>query len=710
MKNNSAGLFSVQRNAGHKKIHIFLSALLITALGFTVYANSFNGKFIWDDDYLVKDNIYIRSWARLPEIFTKDTIAVSTIKFSFYRPLQILSYNLDYSLWKLKTIGYHFTNILLHVLVALSIFWLINILSNNVLLSLLTSSLFVVHPIHTEAISYISGRADPLAALFLLLSFIFYIKYINTSNVLSYIIVLLCFILALLSKELSLILLGILVLYRYSYGKKLKLSLFLCLIAVVYIGLRATIFRPPVSHAALYPTTFLQRLPGFLVAFCGYIRLLFLPFGLHMEYGSGLFKISNPQSLLGMLLLLATIIWAYREKNKNKLIFFAIGWFLLTLFPQSNLFPINAYMAEHWLYLPSIGFFLVIGSFFERWYRLKNSRVLSVVIFAILISFYSFLTIKQNDYWKEPKFFYQTTLKYSPDSWRVLNNLGNNYKELNKYEEALELYEKAIVLNPAYAEAYGNIAFIYEKMGKNEDALAMYKKALEVGENVIGIYNNLGIFYYNLGKFNEAIAVYHKAIETRPDYPDTYNNFGNVYEKINKLNEAAASYLKAIELKPDYAEAYYNLANLYSSVGNNEKAVDSYQKAIEADPNLVKAYNNLGLIFHSLGKYEDAIISYKKATELGPKYVKAYNNLGNSYQAMNKHEEAISAYKRAIELNPNYAEAYNNLAVAYYYNKQYDLANQYCNKAIELGAKVNQQLLELLTHTENRKIGVRPQL
>ena len=157
-----------------KKISI--SIVLIVLIGLAVYSNSLKGQFLWDDEGLIQYNPHIKNWGYLSKIFISNLRAGAGDSTNFYRPVQVFTYLIDYSLWKLNVIGYHMTNVLLHILVALSIYWLIQILFGDRILSLLTALFFVVHPIHTEAITYISGRADPLAALFILLCFIFYKK------------------------------------------------------------------------------------------------------------------------------------------------------------------------------------------------------------------------------------------------------------------------------------------------------------------------------------------------------------------------------------------------------------------------------------------------------------------------------------------------------------------------------------------------------
>ena len=567
-----------------KKGTIFASVILIIILGFAVYGNSVNGKFIWDDDYLIRDNIRIKNWSHIAKIFTKNIAAGAGEKYDFYRPAQMFTYMIDYSLWKLDVKGYHLTNILLHILVALSIYWLISILYGNRALSLLTSILFLVHPIHSEAIAYISGRADPLAVFFMLLCFIFYIKKLSSKSISLYILMLLSYVLALLSRENSLILPMLLLLYHYSFKKKLKVKNFLLLIGIafIYILLRLTVLKSLLPYTSC-PITLSQRIPGFFVAVTNYARLILLPFNLHMEYGTIMFNLAHPRAITGILILSSLLIYAFRKRNGDRLTFFCISWFFIALLPVSNLYPINAYMAEHWLYLPSIGFFLLLAKGLSYIYKIKKFRIFTIVFTIVLLAFYSYLTIRQNVYWREPLVFYKRTMKYAAHSPRVCNDLGNAYYAINKNKEAIALYKKAVEINPNYARAY----------------------------------YNLGLLYSTINKKKEAITAYKKAIEINPDFAKAYYNLGNVYHAINKSEEALALYKKAIEINPDFAKAYYNLGVVCEATEKKEKAIASYKKAIEIKPDFAKAYNNLSIIYFHKKRYKLAIEYCDRAKDLG---------------------------------------------------------------------------------------------
>ena len=587
--------------------------IIIIALGFVIYGQSIDGEFIWDDEHLVRDNLYIRDSSHISDIFTKD-IAAGSGKDSFsYRPLQILSYALNYSLFKLDVRGYHLTNILAHILVALVIFWLASLIFEDRLLALFSSVLFLVHPIHTAAVAYISGRADSMSALFMLLCFILYVR---KDSIGFYILMLSSYAMALLSKENSLILPGLLLLYHYAFNKKLRVKQFVSILSMagIYVILRLTLLKSLLPHTEI-SSTFIQRIPGFFVAITNYIRLLFLPFGLHMEYGAKTFGLAEPKAIMGIIIFVGLLAYAFKKRQTNKLAFFCISWFFLALLPVSNLYPVNAYMAEHWLYIPSIGFFLLLARGISYLYRRQEARAFIISVFLALVSFYSILTFKQNAYWSNPLVFYQTTLKYVPHNPRIYNNLGVIYFTQNNNPSAIALYEKAIEVSPEYTDAYINLGNVYESMGRQEQAIPLYEKAIQIDPGLAEAYNNLGNALVQQDR-QKAIASYRKAIELKPEFAEAYNNLGNAYSSIN-IEESIALYSKAIEINPDYAQAHYNLGIAYNQINDNVAAIASFKKAIQLNPNYAKAYNNLAIIYFHSGKYDLAIEYAVKASQLG---------------------------------------------------------------------------------------------
>lgn len=599
------------------KLSIVVSLLAIIVLGFIVYCNSLNGKFLWDDYYLIENNIYIRNWSYIKNIFAENIEPAYRGRFFFYRPLQMFTYAIDHSLWKFNVKGYHLTSITLHILVSLSIYWLILLIFNDRALSLITSLFFVAHPIHTEAVTYISGRADSLIALWLLLSFVFYIKNLDTSSRTGYIIMSLSYALALLSRENGLILPVLILFYHFAFKRRLKIELFSPILglSLLYIILRVAVFKFSLPHV-LCPVTLPQRMPGFFVAITNYTRLLFLPLDLHMEYGTKLFPWTYPKAILGVIILISLILCALKKKDSNNLVFFSIGWLIIALLPSSNIYPINAYMAEHWLYIPSIGFFLILAKALSSLYKMKMFKALSMMVTIGLLAFYSYLTVKQNTYWNEPALLYERTLKYAPDRPVLYNNLG----------------------------------ILYGDMGNVEGAISLFKKAVDIDPNYVYAYNNLGKAYNLLGNKKEALFYYNKALELYPASLEAHYNIGNIYTELKRYEEAIAAYKKALEISPYYTLAYYNLGNVYRIIGKSQESIPLYKKALEHDPNYLDAYHNLGLAYNDLGRDEEAIAVFKEIIRLKPDFALAYSNLAIVYYYQNNYKLAIENFDKARSL------------------------------------------------------------
>ena len=540
---------------------IFFHIALIIIMGFAAYANSLTGKFIWDDEYLVANNFYITSFKNLPMIFTKDIGLGAFTQYGSYRPFQMLTYMIDYSVWGLNVTGYHLTNTLLHILVALAVYWLITILFNKRTISFFTAILYVIHPVHTEAVSYISGRADSLAALFMLLSIIFYITQLRANTVFISILMILSYIVAILSRENALILPILLVLYHYVFKSKVKIKPFLTIVSIVfgYIVLRTLVLKS-ISFPGLNFNILFLRIPGLFVAIINYLRLLFLPFNLHMDYGNAIFHLTDLRAISGLAITSLLILYIFQKRNNNRLVSFSIAWFFINLLPVTNIYPAQiSYMAEHWLYLPCMGFALAVASvLYGILNTTKKYRIFTYIFIGIYFSFYFYLTVRQNEYWQVPIRFYEKTAEYSPNK----------------------------------ATAYTLLCSGYIDIGNNEKAVQACAKAIQINPHISRVYYNLGNAYSNIGKNEEAIKAYQKEIINDPGFLEAYNNLAAMYTTIGKIDEALALWNKIVRLNPDFVIAYFNLSKFYFSQGHYDLAVTHCNEVIKrgykVDPKFLK--------------------------------------------------------------------------------------------------------------------------
>jgi protein O-mannosyl-transferase len=568
--------------------------ILIIILGLVVYVNALSGSFVWDDQVIVRNNASLREWSAIPKIFTPDNSVGSSMRRVFWRPLQFFSYFLEHPLWGSNPAGYHFTNILLHILVALALYKFINIVFDNVSLAYLTSALFVTHPLHTEAVAYISGRGDLLAVLFMLVSFILYIgkrKSLHIPMMISY-----C--LALLSKESALILPFMLLIYHYTLEEKPgKKFLYIAVPAAAYLLLRATILRAALPQDPWIATA-PERIPGFFVAITNYIRLILLPFGLHMEYGDRLFSISDPRAIAGIAISAASLIYAFKARRRNRLVFFSISWFFAALLPSSNIYPLPFYMAEHYLYLSSVGFFILLA---KGLLAVKRPRGAGTFLMISLLALYSIMTIAQNQYWKNDVTLFNRALKYEKSNARLYYNLGVTYYGLGQKDRAIEMFDKAIVCDGTFAYAYNKLGMAYRERNDNEKARILFLKAIALDPAFIQAYQNLCSLYVATGRVQEAIDLYKTSLAIKITLEQIYNAVGLMCHENGKEDEAIALFKKAIEANPGYAPGYNNLAVAYYYKGQYEPALGYCDKAKSL------GYNNIPL--------EELLKPYRKGPE-----------------------------------------------------------------------------------------------
>jgi protein O-mannosyl-transferase len=511
-----------------------LPFLLMGILGLLIYANSVNGDFIWDDEALVRDNISIRSVNNIPDIFTNymgDTQSLGAL--GYYRPLTILTYAVAYALGGLDVRIYHYSSIFWHILASFSAYLLVSLLVKNRVAAFLAGLLFVAHPVHTATVSYISNLAESLSAFFIMTSFSCYVLHAESKNVRLFVLLLVCYACALLSKENSLLFPLLLLLYHYAFKKKLERKSFFSVLGLVflYVFSRYAILNLPLSSPAMLQDWkhAAQRIPGFFVAILQYIRLLFFPVDLHMDYGARLFPVTDYRVLAGVAVTAWLAAYAFLQKNKNALLFFSVGWFFIALLSTSNVYPANAYyMAEHWIYLPALGFFIIVSKGLVDLAAAEKTKAFRLFS-AVIISAYSCLSILQNNYWREPVSFYLRTLRFTPFDARLYDNLGRVYYGQGDYRKAIALYERAIELDPLNCNVYNNLGLAYADLGDHDKAIALYEKAIKLNPEFALAYNNLGISYNESGRSSEAVACFKKAIAISPRFGGAYCNLGLQY-------------------------------------------------------------------------------------------------------------------------------------------------------------------------------------
>ncbi len=593
---------------------------ILVLLCISIYFNALNGEFIWDDKISILDNKYTHSLKYIPEFFSSPFFSLGSKsprigQSDYYRPLVSVSFALDHFFYKDTPFGFHMTNLILHLLNVLMVFFLMRMLLKDFWCAFWISIIFAVHPVNSSTVSYISNRPNLLLVLFCLLSFVFYIK---DKFPVSY----LFFFMALFSKESSIMLPFIFVTYDYLEGKNIKdhfmrlLPYFL--LTFIYFIIRAHVFRVWQIESGWIFCKLGERILVFFAMIFEYIKIIFLPLGLHFERlissSDNFFILKSTAGIILAIFLLYNGLHFRKTKPLHSL---GVFWFFLGLLPTSQVFPLivdDKYLAsEHFLYFPQIGLFM----FIILYLREKMSRILSKAFIPIVLTF-GLLTVYYNKVqWNKEKEFLMYNLRFE-DTSRLYNNMGKTYEEEGDLNNAEKSYQKAIEINRRYLKAHYNLATLFAKEGKFRDAEEEYKGILDIYPLYGDIYNNLGVIKLREGKLNKALTLFRRSTVLSPNNEEAYCNLGLVLEKKGQYNNAIDCYLKGLKLNPNNTNCLNQLAFVYIKKGDFNKALIYLKRASALDRNNPGILQNIGNIYFSKKDYRKALLYYNKALRLKP--------------------------------------------------------------------------------------------
>ncbi|AXX87333.1 tetratricopeptide repeat protein [Malaciobacter marinus] len=255
---------------------------------------------------------------------------------------------------------------------------------------------------------------------------------------------------------------------------------------------------------------------------------------------------------------------------------------------------------------------------------------------------------------------YIKALKLNNKNQLVLNNLGNLFKEIKDYKKAIRAFSDAIRLNPKDFNAYNNLGIVYEAINDYDKAIVAYKQAVKIKPNYSKAVNNIGVVLYKQKKYKEAIEIFKIALKIDPEYNELYSNIGACYNKLKQYEYAIENLNKAIELNPNNAGAYTNLGNVYNKIHDYKKAASLHEKSIVLEPNGVNAHSNLGTSYKNLGYTNKAIQSYKKAIQLDSNFENAHFDLATIYLSKNDFKNGWSEYEWRFKKEEMLSHIVNN--------------------------------------------------
>lgn len=624
--------------------------LIIVVAVLIGYSNSFHVPFVFDDHANIVDNPIIKDL----DNFTSGGKGYQSTPRRF---IGYLTFALNYHFGGLDVTGYHIVNLAIHCLNAVLVYLLAALIlkTPNVRMAipeaegkkgiaLLSALLFALHPVQTQAVTYIVQRLASLATLFYLLSVVMYIKarlltqipveggHRKDTNrsvlvIVYYLSSLFSAILAMSTKEISFTLPLVIALYEIVFVNNSPIrqrALFLIPILMTLIIIPISIMGAdiPVQNilADIGERTRVQTtLPRWdyllteMRVITTYIRLLFLPINQNIDYDYQIYhSFFEPAVFLSFIFLVtlmgSAVYIICRSRNQfsiSRITAFGVLWFFITMSVESGFIPIVDVIFEHRVYLPSIGACIAISTsawlvhkkIESKWPPVRNiyGPAIGLAAITLLVATYA-----RNSIWTDKVKLWEDSVSKSPKADGYIS-LGLAYKEKNEIFAAIEAYGKAIALAPNDSRIYVDLAVAYSKAGHIDKAIEANRKAIFLNPAGFEAYNNLGELHYKKGRIDDALKEYLHAVSLNPDSAQTHNNLGAAYWSQGLFDKAIEHYNIAIKLKPDFADAYNNLGIALGSKGMLDSAIEKFQLAIKLKPDHPSAYANLSIAYKKKG-------------------------------------------------------------------------------------------------------------
>jgi len=585
-----------------------LAPLVLAALVFAVYAPALRNGFVWDDTALVLRDPLIRSWRLIPEGFQHFLFTDATAS-NFYRPIQRLTYTLDYAAFAFRPGGYHLTSIVWHIAATLALLLLSGELLRSFgvddrrrgLLAFIAAVAWAIHPVHNAAVAYVSGRADPLAAAFGFLGLYAGIRSLRENGQRRWLFLLaagLLVLLSMLSKETGIVFLflwGAILLVKKNWKEFRPVTVVALFVTVIYLSLRLSAEHVP-------PPTFRPSPPPLVRpilaarAFAEYTGLILLPLNLHMDRevetrpeGAQEAREKHAawrelQTLLGILLIAAAIYWLVRSRKQDPAIFCCLLLATLAYLPASGALLLNASVAEHWVYLPTAFLFLAAGLAISR---LSLSISILGPVLGVWLVFLGTRTFFRVFDWKDQRTFLERTIASGGDSARMLINLAGLELSEGNLDVAKRHLAVALRKEPDQPLAILNLASIAIRQNDFDAARNLLKSTPE--SPLIE------------ARFNELLAVVdHK--ETGQIHPLRFRlaartgppNWSIEKRYVEALDQSGATAAAITELKSCLATQWYRaeswklLSELLTKAGHASEAAEARERAEMYDVHLAE--------------------------------------------------------------------------------------------------------------------------
>lgn len=620
---------------------------------FFIYSNTFQAPFVFDDIRNIQENTYIR----LTDISIAGLCDAALKSPCSNRPVANVSFALNYYFHQYNLSGYHFVNTIIHVLTGVFLFFLVRLTlsvaqkqpssrllsekSNPDHLAFFATLLWLVHPLHTQSVTYVVQRMTSMAGMFYVLSLLCYAQgrvLCGARRWALYAGSLLSGLLAFGSKEISATLPVFIFLYEWYFfqnldsawlRKKLPLilapALVIATLAFFYLGFDPLerILRGYAGREFTLPQRVMTE---FRVVFL-YLGLIFFPhpgrLNLDHDVSLSLSLIDPPATLLSLLVILGLLGYAVYTAKRDALVSFAILWFFGNLVIESSVIGLEL-VFEHRTYLPSM---LVVVAAVAAVRRHVRMRWASVGLLCAAVALSAVWTCQRNEVWTDNLTLWQDAARKSPQKARPLFNLGTAFLDRDMVDQSVEYLQKALDIDTRHWCALNNMGLISADQGRIAEAIDYFSRAVHAKQDYIEARINLAFQLARAGRIPEAVGHYRKVVDLDPSRAEVYSNLGIHLFQLDELDEALFYLSKAVELRPGDAEAHYNLGTALVLCGDSMSAAKQYEKAVELAPDYVNALYSLGVVLAELGRISEAIHLFKKVLALDPGHEQARYNL-----------------------------------------------------------------------------------
>ncbi|XP_014259780.1 transmembrane and TPR repeat-containing protein CG4050 [Cimex lectularius] len=702
-------------------------SFIILLLSLLCYYNSFYCGFVFDDISAIKENRDLRPHTPIKNIFFNDFWGTPIHKeqsHKSYRPLCVLTFRLNYYIQQLEPFGYHLVNVILHSVVSLLYLRVCSIFLPD-LPSFIAALLFTVHPIHTEAVTGVVGRAETLSSLYFLIAFLLYVKATKEKNKFGWHLLFLCFASvagAMLCKEQGITITSICSIYEIFIAQKIQpyefikfmkwifcgkpiikswspqatkriifliaISVALLIIRIMVMGARLPVFTRFDNPASASPSPTRQLSYHYLISLNTW--LLLFPCDLCCDWTMGTIPLvssftdlRNISTLLMYLTLGALIHSAVTTRNRQKgtVIIMGLAFMVFPFLPASNiLFPVGFVVAERVLYMPSMGFCMLVS---YGWFLVYTNKFkkLSWIGLIVLILCHSCKTYRRNWDWETEYSLFMAGLRVNQKNAKLFNNVGHALESQGRFYEALQFFNKAVSVQQDDIGAHINVGRTYNHLNMFKEAEEAYLKAksllpkakpgqsyqARIAPNHLNVFLNLAnLIAKNETRLEEADLLYRQAISMRADYTQAYINRGDVLLKLNRTKEAQEVYERALFYDSNNPDIYYNLGVVFLEQGKASQALAYLDKALEYDPEHEQALLNSAILLQELGRAELRKLARERLLKLLQKDTnneRVHFNLGMLAMDDRDLAGAENWFRRAIQIKPDFRSALFNLAL-----------------------------------------------